>query len=470
MKTSRMIAAGIALLAAGSIAYGAGMYETLPIIGNPSFCIGTVTGAGGFNSQTGATGGGGVTGQGQASSGSICAQTVPAGPPNLTGNELVGADTGIQNPATATIPSGLLAPRINALVGGDFGQNLWQRGTSPLTTIADSAAHMAADGFYVYSSGTQYSVTKQTAAADQPAGSGASMRIQRPNAQTGTAAICTGQLVRDASSSPLIGNTTAGGRTVIFAVDLLAGANFSPNGGNVTLTIAYHSAADAAASANGQGTNTSTFASSIGTTQNITNYTEGVNAIAAATATWTRFTTSAVIPQLIPGTATAVAGVGAKICWTPVGTAAANDWLEIGKVQLESRIGQSTGPSPFEFRPLALDWGMQYARSFFITEQTGTGTPVYGQGMVGGTNQELIGFNFPVAMEIVPSTTPITLGSFELNIAGTLTSPAAVTAPTGSNTNLIGQLKSQTTATTGQAVQWVGGTLGTGRLGFSAEP
>lgn len=461
MKTSRMIAAGVAVLAAGSIAWGAGMWSTLPILGNASFCASTVTGAGGL---------GGVTGQGQATTGSICAQTVPAGPPFITGNELIPADSGIQNPATVVIPSGVLGPRVNVLVGGDFGQNLWQRGTTPLSTITDANAHMAADGFYVYSNGTQYTVTRQTAAADTPPGSGASMRIQRPNAQTGTAAICTGQLVPDDSSAPLIGNPSAGGRTVVLSFEALTGANFSPVNANVTMTIAYHSAADVAASANGQGTNTGTFASSIGTTQNITNYTEAVNTLVQPSATWTRYATSAVIPATIPGTATSVAGVGVKLCWAPAGTAAANDWIEIGRVQFEGRTGTATGPSQFQNRLLSDDWTLQYARFWQITEQTGAGTPIYGQGMVAGTNQENIAFNMPAPMRIAPVTTPITLGSFELNIAGTLTSPTAVTAPAGTNTNLVGMLKSQTTATSGQAVQWVGGTGGAGRLGFSAEP
>ena len=124
----RYVAAGVAVVALGStLAWAAGMWSTLPIVGQPSFCISTVSGAGGFNTQ-GTAGGGGITGQGQAASGSLCAQTVPAGPPFMTGNELLVADTGLQVPATVTIPSGVISPRINSLIGADFGQNLWQRG------------------------------------------------------------------------------------------------------------------------------------------------------------------------------------------------------------------------------------------------------------------------------------------------------------------------------------------------------
>lgn len=95
-----------ALLATSSLVWAAGNYSTYPIVGGASFCASTVSGAGGFNTD-GNVGGGGATGQGQASSGSLCAQTVPAGPTILTGSELVPADTQIgsgANPQTVTIP------------------------------------------------------------------------------------------------------------------------------------------------------------------------------------------------------------------------------------------------------------------------------------------------------------------------------------------------------------------------------
>ncbi len=103
MKLSRYLAAGAAILFATAIAWGAGMWSTLPIVGQGSFCASTVTGAGGL---------GGITGQGQATTGSICAQTVPAGPTALTGSELVPADTELAGgapPQTVTIPVPLLA-------------------------------------------------------------------------------------------------------------------------------------------------------------------------------------------------------------------------------------------------------------------------------------------------------------------------------------------------------------------------
>ena len=73
MKSLRLIAAaGIAMVAAlSTAAYSAGIWSTLPMGGQSSFCASTVSGTGNLSS---------TTGQGQGTTGSICAQTVPAGP------------------------------------------------------------------------------------------------------------------------------------------------------------------------------------------------------------------------------------------------------------------------------------------------------------------------------------------------------------------------------------------------------
>jgi hypothetical protein len=95
-----------ALLVASGLAYGAGNYLTYPIVGQPSFCASNVTGTGGFTIPQGNTGGAGATGQGQGVGGAtVCAQTIPAGPPALTGGELIPMDTGAQIPATVTMSS-----------------------------------------------------------------------------------------------------------------------------------------------------------------------------------------------------------------------------------------------------------------------------------------------------------------------------------------------------------------------------
>jgi hypothetical protein len=104
-----LLAAAMALFVAPLLAYAAGNWSTLPIVGQPSFCASTVTGVvlptnqGPFGVSPGSTQGTGV---------GICGQTVPAGPPALTGAELIPADTVLPNgapPQTVVVPSNLFA-------------------------------------------------------------------------------------------------------------------------------------------------------------------------------------------------------------------------------------------------------------------------------------------------------------------------------------------------------------------------
>jgi hypothetical protein len=92
-----------AVAVAGSVAIAAGMWPTLPVVGESSFCASTVTGVGlPANQGPYAI----VPGSTQGTSIGICGQTVPAGPADLTGSELVPMDTGLGNgpPATVTAP------------------------------------------------------------------------------------------------------------------------------------------------------------------------------------------------------------------------------------------------------------------------------------------------------------------------------------------------------------------------------
>lgn len=96
---SAAVAAAVALCASAGIAYAAGLWSTLPIIGGASYCASYVTGTGNL---------GGITGQGQGTIGQICGQTVPAGPPALTGTEMLPADlltpgTSSSGPTTSAI-------------------------------------------------------------------------------------------------------------------------------------------------------------------------------------------------------------------------------------------------------------------------------------------------------------------------------------------------------------------------------
>jgi hypothetical protein len=110
-----LLSGAAALVIAPLAAYAGGSFQTLPVIGGASYCASTVSGAGNL---------GGIGGQGQAQSGSICGQTVPAGPTAFTGNEVVPAD--LNAPGTTTA-----GPVNTALV--DI-QQLGQGATQVVTT------------------------------------------------------------------------------------------------------------------------------------------------------------------------------------------------------------------------------------------------------------------------------------------------------------------------------------------------
>lgn len=107
LKRYRSAAIGcVALILASGIATAAGLWSTLPIVGNNGFCASTVSGTGNL---------GGLTGQGQGTLGSVCAQTVPAGPSIVTGSELVPADLGVNAGAGPTQTVMLSLASLNAL-------------------------------------------------------------------------------------------------------------------------------------------------------------------------------------------------------------------------------------------------------------------------------------------------------------------------------------------------------------------
>lgn len=91
-----------------TVAFAAGNYSTYPQVGMSSFCASTVSGIG---LPAGQGPYGVVPGSTQGTSSSICAQTVPAGPPALTGLEIIPADTQATNsspPQSVAIPIELL--------------------------------------------------------------------------------------------------------------------------------------------------------------------------------------------------------------------------------------------------------------------------------------------------------------------------------------------------------------------------
>lgn len=174
MRASLKGLLAVGLVAASTVAVvAAGNYSTYPIVGGASFCVSTV----GVNGQQGNTGqGGGAAG----TAGAYCAQTVPAGPSIVTGNELVPADTaqaGGAPPQTVVLPMAslnalpltystiaLTAQTITpaATSGGVFVHSTAVGGTITALTINLPAAPIDGQQFAISADNTISTLTVQT--------------------------------------------------------------------------------------------------------------------------------------------------------------------------------------------------------------------------------------------------------------------------------------------------------------------
>lgn len=402
LLTSAFLGAGIAA------AIGAGAFNGYPIVGDngSTTCL-----------STGNSG--------------VCNQFSPAGPTALTGDELIPADTGNQNPATVNIPVSLLGNSINRLIGGDMTTNLNQRpsttkGIASLATLSPTAAVITADRWWTIAPAAGVTVTiDSTAATAVIPGLNNTKALRLARTTSGAAGnMCIGQTLDAAASQPLIGNNA------VFSFWESNGPAMSAAGGNFTVNVDYTSAADAAATQatlGFAGANGSLFAlgdvgllsagptnmtraiagASSGTTATVTS---GVATIAGST-TWTRYAVYAPIPVNVPGTTTPVTSVSVSICFAPVlTTAITTDWIEVNGMQLEAkpstvttlRPNGVTSPSAFERRSAAVEQVLsQYYWYYNFEDQVAIRTVAPCTDVsVTVSNCEV---TFPVQMRIAPN-------------------------------------------------------------------
>ena len=294
--------------------------------------------------------------------GSQYPNTVP-----ITGNETIPADTNLAsglNPATEVISTNQLSGYIgsslnswrNALIGGDFNTNLWQRGTTS-ASITTSITYTADRWWGLSGTGTAFTVIKQTGASDITTGVLATARVQRTAAQSGVLPICVGQAVITANSLAFQGKTAE------FSFFAKVGANFSAASNNVTATISYGTGTDGSAA-----------------NQSTGGWTGFANATATTVTLSTGFVRYSVVGA-IPATANQV---GVKICYTPVGTAGANDWFEFGNAQLAVNAAAVAATTPtdsnysilaFDYRNALVETELQQAYYFQLTESAAI-TPI----------------------------------------------------------------------------------------------
>ncbi len=430
MKLKHKIGLGVAALAIAipTVLFGAGNWSNWVVVGGPSYCSSYVTGTN-------------LQGDPSTTPGTvavICGQTVPAGPPALTGSELIPLDLNGGNVGSpvqsAVIPVNLLQFQTNKIIGGDFSTNLAQRlntakGVTALATLSPTAAVITADRWWAIAPAAGVTVTIDSTAATAvvPAlNNTKAMRVARTT--SGAAGIvCTGQTLDAAASAPLIGNNA------ILSFWEFNGSTQSATNGNITVNVDYSSAADTAgtqATLGFAGGNGSLFALgdvgllsagptnmtraiaglSPGTTGTVA---AGVATIPAST-TWTRYGVYAPIPVNIPGTTTAVTNVSISICWTPIATTAVTtDYIELEGVQLEARSSTVTtalpagvvSPTAFERRLASLEQTMQEYYLYFNYENQSlvSAVPNASCTTTTSTTAGMCSLAFPVPMRIVPA-------------------------------------------------------------------
>ena len=433
--------------------------------------------------------------------GGTCVNTVPAGPPAVTGTETIPADTNLSNgqfPQSVKIPTGLLGNAVNRLIGGDMTTNLNQvssttKGIATLVT-SPTAAKISADRWWVIAPAAGVTVTVDSTAATAvvPAlNNTKALRIARTT--SGAAGIiCTGQTLDQAASAPLIGNNA------IFSFYESNGPAMSAAGGNMTVNVDYTSASDAVATQatiQFAGANGSLFALgdvgllSAGPT-NMTRAIAGVSpntpgtvtagvATIPGSTTWARYAVYAPIPVNIPGTATPVTSVSVSICWAPVlTTAITTDWIEIEGMQLEAKPAGIVSPIAFERRPAAYEQALQQYYWYYNYEQQSLGLATEGICANLSTSTLNCMVQFPVAMRIVPLCkftdgfqAFVQVGETSIGAMSGLALPTAL-ASVVSNKGLTYKAGATTVGAAGTINQWMslGTSSATGIISCSAEP
>lgn len=472
MMNVRRTALAAALIAAIGVpaAFSAGIWPMLPIVGSPSFCGASVGATPAVGTQTG-----------QGAGSTICAQTIPAGPVFLTGSELIPGDTrlaGGASPQTVTIPVGLLnagaigggswAGPKNLFRNGDISVNPFQFGTSQAANISNTVT-TGADGFRFQggaSSAIQWS--QQTGAADIVAGQfTASLRFQRASANTDTAQVCQISVLTSGDSVALQG------QNFVYSFWAKPGANFSPTNGNIVVSVASSTGSDQssanfkAASWTAQtnqitagASSNSSFPVAVATAQ------ATISTLpASTTATWTQYWVSGTFPA----TSTQV---GTSICFTPVGTAGANDFIETANHQLEIVGPGVATPTAFEHHTAQADLSSAQRFAYVISDNV-VSTRVLGLCQATAATTADCVLQLPVTMRAVPATTVVTATSFGVTVAaGTAGTCTTLAATATSNTVNQATLTCTTGSTlaAGNAAKFIGANTGAAnKVAVSAE-
>jgi len=365
---------------------------------------------------------------------------------NLQGNEKIVADTALAggaSPQTVGLYLNQIAPANvfrDILDGSDFTINPWQRGTSFTGIAAWSSVftNYTADRWFAYGgASSSISVSRQAITAGALPGYNYALQFGRASSNTNTAAINLVQIVETADVYRLQG------QPLVLSMYAIAGANFSAAGGNVSVKLI-----------SGTGTNEGASALSGGTWTGQT--TVSTNTISVTSASYVPGAPFVVQMGTVPSTATELALV---ISYTPVGTAGANDWIQIPVIQME------VGLAPSQFERLDVQVELEICQRYFWATSEPAAGVIVGAGMNPTTSTNIFYLAAPVQFRTAPSMS-VSAGTFKTNQAGTATA-CTITAGTTHTVNAV-SVNGNSTGTAGQATLLQGGG-GSGYIWVSAD-
>lgn len=285
----------------------------------------------------------------------------------------------------------------NLLIGGDFATNPWGRGTG----LGLTAANGYGPDRWLCSAGAATSAvfTRQT-----PITGKTMLYLQRTASTGGTGTIQAIQTLEVLNAQSLAGTTIG------ISFDALAGSNFSAAGGIMLLSVYF-------------GTGTSDVSPLTGFTgQTIfgQNFTPAV--------TVTRYSATFAVPA---GTTQVALGFS----FAGIGTAGANDGVEIGDIQLQ----RGAIISPMERRPVGIE-SLLCGRYYYASPTTGTGGVLVYSGSVTTTGAYIANQSFPAIMRVAPTVTGAninaagfagTTGTLTASVAGILETRTAISTSLG---------------------------------------
>lgn len=408
----------------------------------------------------------------------------------FTGNETLPLDTNLPsglNPASESATLNQIQSSIfgepgmaglrNALLGGDFGTNLWARGTS-VGSITTPYLYTANNWFDWNGTSSTASVAQDSTAAEKPATYQLAAKIARTGA--GVIQNCFAQEVESVNTYRFAGQTAE------FDFNVYAGAGFSAANGALQVYVLYGTGTDDGAQKMAWGLN-----GGGGGSSGWTGMANAMNSAALGGANPTTATTLLTASTLaryaavanIPATATEL---GVAVCWKPVGASPSNDYIALSGLQLvvnnnlSAMAGTITNTtsgiqaSSFEHRPQGLETLLEQRFFQSITEPA-AGVGIGVTGVLSSTTTCDLSLPLPVTMRVAPTLAfaGTALGTTTFRIQDSTTSTLASTFLVQQTSNVANAVNMRATLTTASTAGWAcqlqGGSAGTAIIQMSAD-